>query len=71
MESVFGSGSSIPPLHSSGCALISDTAGKTVLLSGHFDGKQPRETLVLPATCHRHDPHGGVDLLGFFPLVFN
>ena len=53
-ESVLGVNASIPPLQSLGGALVSDPAGKAELLSTHFDGKQSRESVALPLTCHPH-----------------
>ena len=29
-----------------------ESVGKADLLSDHFDGKQPRESVDLPLTCH-------------------
>ena len=52
-ESVLGVGSSIPPLQTDGGALVSDPAGKAVLLSSYFDGKQSKDDVDCPASCHR------------------
>ena len=51
-ESVFGADSSIPPLVGPGGGLIVDARDKSEMLSRHFDGKQSRTTVDLPATCH-------------------
>ena len=31
-----------------------ESVGKADLLSDHFDGKQSRESVDLPLTCHSH-----------------
>ena len=51
-ESVFGVASSIPPLHQQGGGLASHPRDKAELLSQYFDGKQSRDIVVLPDTCH-------------------
>ena len=52
-ESVLGIGSSIPSLQSDGGALVSDPAGKAAQLSNFFDGKQSRNVVGCPVSCHR------------------
>ena len=32
--------------------LVSESVGKTDILSAHFDGKQSRDPIDLPSTCH-------------------
>ena len=49
---VFGSSSSLPPLVSEGGGLVCESVGTADLLSDHFDGKQSREAVDLPLTCH-------------------
>ena len=44
--------SSLPPLVGGGGGLVCESAGKDDLLSDHFDGKQSRESVDLPLTCH-------------------
>ena len=51
-ESVFGVDSSIPPLRAVGDALVLDPALKAELLTEHFDGKQSRDSVALPLSCH-------------------
>ena len=53
-SAVFGSSSSLPPLIGGGSGLVCESVGKADLLSDHFDGKQSRESVDLPLTCHRH-----------------
>ena len=50
---VFGSSSdsSLPPLIGVGGGLVCESVGKD-LLSAHFDGKQSRDPVYLPSTCH-------------------
>ena len=36
-----------------GGGLLCESAGKADLLSDHFDGKQSREFVDLPLTCHQ------------------
>ena len=43
---------SVPPLIGPGGGLVADAGDKAELLSHHFDGKQSRVVLDLPATCH-------------------
>ena len=54
-SAVFGSclDSSLPPLfgEASGC-LVCESVGKAEMLSVHFDGKQSRDPVDLPSTCH-------------------
>ena len=40
--------SSLPPLIGAGRGLV----GKADMLSAHFDGKQSRDPVNLPSTCH-------------------
>ena len=51
---VFGSNldSSLPPLIGAGGGLVCESVGKADLLSAHFDGKQSRDPVDLPSTCH-------------------
>ena len=42
----------MPPLVSEGGGLGCESVGKADLLSDHFDGKQSREAVDLPFTCH-------------------
>ena len=42
----------MPPLVGGGGGLVCQSVGKAVLLSDHFDGKQSRESVDLPLTCH-------------------
>ena len=51
-SAVFGSSSSLPPLVSEGGGLVCESVFKADLLSDHFDGKQSREAVDLPLTCH-------------------
>ena len=51
-ECIFYKDSSIPPLQGDGGAMVSDPAAKAELLSVHFDSKQSRDVVNLPATCH-------------------
>ena len=51
-SAVFGLSSSLPPLVGGGGGLVCESVGKTDLLSDHFDGKQSRESVDLPLTCH-------------------
>ena len=48
----FGLSSSLPPLVSGRGGLVCESVVKADLLSDHFDGKQSRESLDLPLTCH-------------------
>ena len=49
---VFGLSSSMPQLVGGGDGLVCESVGKTDQLSDHFDGKQSREYVDLPLTCH-------------------
>ena len=49
---VFGFSSSLPPLVGGGGGLVCKSVGKAYMLSDHFDGKQSRESVNLPLTCH-------------------
>ena len=49
---MFGSSLLLPPLVSEGGGLVCESVGKADLLSDHFDGKQSRESVDLPFTCH-------------------
>ena len=51
-SAVFGFSSSLPPLVGGGGGLVCESVGKADLLSDHFDGKQSRESVDLPLTCH-------------------
>ena len=51
-SAVFGLSSSLLPLVGEGGGLVCESVGIADLLSDHFDGKQPRETVDLPLTCH-------------------
>ena len=54
-SAVFGLSSLLPPLVSvgGGGGLVCESVGKADLLSDHFDGKQSRESVDLPLTCHQ------------------
>ena len=47
-----GSDSSIPPLIGAGGGLVCESVGKADMLSSNFDGKQSRDPVDLPSTCH-------------------
>ena len=49
---VFGLSSSKPPIVGGGGGLVCESVGKPDLLSVHFDGKQSRESVDMPLTCH-------------------
>ena len=49
---VFGFSSSLPLLVGGGGGLVCESVGKADLLSDYFDGKQSRESVDLPLTCH-------------------
>ena len=49
---MFGLSSSLPPLVGRGGGLVCESVGKAELLSDHLDGKQYRESVYLPLTCH-------------------
>ena len=51
-SAVFGLSSSLPPLVGEGGGLMCESVGRADLLSDHFDGKQSRESVYLPLTCH-------------------
>ena len=44
--------SSLPPLVGGRGGLVCESVGKNDLLLNHFDGKQSRESVNLPLTCH-------------------
>ena len=46
------SDSSLPPLIGAGGCLVCELVGKADMLLAHFDGKQSRNPLDLPSTCH-------------------
>ena len=46
------SDSSLPPLIGAGGGLVCESVGKADILSAHFDGKQSRDPVDLPSTCH-------------------
>ena len=47
-----GSDSSIPLLIGSSGGLVCESVGKADMLAAHFDGKQSRDPVDLPSTCH-------------------
>ena len=49
---MFGLSPSLPPLVGGGVGLVCESVGKADLLSDNFDGKQSRECVDLPLTCH-------------------
>ena len=53
-SAAFGSDShsSLPPLIRGGGGLVCESVGKADMLSAHFDGKQSRDPVDLPSTCH-------------------
>ena len=51
-SAVFGLSSLLPPLVGGGGGLVCESVGKAYLLSDHFDGKQSRESVDMPLTCH-------------------
>ena len=51
-SAVFSFSSSLPPPVGGGGGLVCESVGKADLLSDHFDGKQSRESVDLPLTCH-------------------
>ena len=53
-SAVFGSSSdsSVPPLIRAGGGLVCESVGKADMLSAHFNGKQSRDPVDLPSTCH-------------------
>ena len=52
-SAVFSLSSTLPPLVGGGGGLLYESVGKADLLSDHFDGKQSRESVDLPLTCHQ------------------
>ena len=42
----------LPPLIEAGGGLVCESVGKVDMLSAHFDGKQSRDLVDLPSTCH-------------------
>ena len=52
-STVFGLSSSLPPLVAGGGGLVCESVDGSDLLSDHFHGKQSRESVDLPLTCHR------------------
>ena len=53
-SAVFGSDSdsSFPPLIGAGGGLVCESVWKADMLSANFDGKQSRDPVDLPSTCH-------------------
>ena len=53
-SAVFGSSSdsSLPSLIGAGGGLVCESVGKADKLSANFDGKQSRDPVDLPSTCH-------------------
>ena len=53
-SAVFGSSSNsfLPPLIGVGGSLVCESVGKAEMLWAHFDGKQSRDLVDLPSTCH-------------------
>ena len=53
-SAVFGSSSdsSLPPLIGAGGGVVCESVGNADMLSAHFDGKQSRDPVDLPSTCH-------------------
>ena len=53
-SAMFGSSSdsSLPPLIMAGGGLFCESVGKADMLSAHFEGKQSRDPVDLPSTCH-------------------
>ena len=47
-----GSDSSLLPLIGAGGGLVCESVGNADILSAHFDGKQSRDPVDLPFTCH-------------------
>ena len=47
-----GPDSFLPPLIGAGGGLFCESAGKADMPSAHFDGKQYRDPVDLPSTCH-------------------
>ena len=51
-SAMFGLSSSLLPLVGGGGGLVGESVGKADPLSVHFNGKQSRESVDLPLTCH-------------------
>ena len=53
-SAVFGSSSdsSLPARIGASGGLVCESVGKANMLSAHFDGKQSRDPVDLPSTCH-------------------
>ena len=51
-SAVYSLSSSLPTIVGGGDGLVCESVGKADLLSDHFDGQQPRESVDLPLTCH-------------------
>ena len=51
-SAVFGPDSNIPPLIDESGTLICDSKSKADALSRHFDGKQCRDKISIPLSCH-------------------
>ena len=53
-SAVFGSSSdsSLPLFIGAGGGLVCESVGKADMMSAHFDGKQTRDPVDLPSTCH-------------------
>ena len=51
-SAVFGLSLSLPPFVGRGGGLVCESVGKADLLSDNFHGKQSRESVDLPLTCH-------------------
>ena len=51
---MFGSSSdsSLPPFIGADDGLVCESVGKADMLSAYFDGKQSRDPVNLPSTCH-------------------
>ena len=54
-SAVFGSSSvsCLSPLIGAGGGLVCESVGKADMLSAHCDGKQSRDPVDLPSTCHQ------------------
>ena len=51
-SAVFGLSTSLPPLVGEGGGPVCESVDNADLLSDYFDGKQSRESVNLPLTCH-------------------
>ena len=51
------SDSSLLPLIGAGGGLVCESVGKADMLSAHFNGKQSRDPVDLPSTCHPYPSH--------------